>query len=48
MVALVLVFGVGGDVDAKKKKKKIKLTDEENAMFDRWDWGKGYKKQLKM
>ena len=37
MVALVLVFGVGGDVDAKKKKKKVKLTDEENAMFDRWD-----------
>ena len=37
MVALVLVFGTGGEVDAKKKKKKIKLTDEENAMFERWN-----------
>ncbi len=37
MVALLLVFGAGGEVDAKKKKKKLKLTDEENAMFDRWN-----------
>ena len=37
MVALLLVFGAGGEVDAKKKKKKLKSTDEENAMFDRWD-----------
>ena len=36
MVALVLVFGTGDEVGAKKKKKKFKLTDEENAMFDRW------------
>ena len=36
IVALVIVFGAGGEVDAKKKKKKIKLTSEENAMFDRW------------
>ena len=37
MVALLLVFGAGGEVDAKKKKKKLELTDEENALFDRWD-----------
>ena len=38
MVALVLVFGTGGEVDAKKKKKKsYKLTEEEIAMFDRWE-----------
>ena len=37
MVALVFLFGASGEVDAKKKKKKFKLTDEENAMFDRWD-----------
>ena len=37
MVVLLLVFGASGEVDAKKKKKKLKLTDEENALFDRWD-----------
>ena len=26
MVALLLVFGAGGEVDAKKKKKKLTLT----------------------
>ena len=37
MVSLALVFGTGIEADAKKKKKKIELTEEENALFDKWE-----------
>lgn len=36
LVSMVLVFGTGVEVDAKKK-KKIELTAEETAMFDKWE-----------
>ena len=37
LVSLALVFGTGIEADAKKKKKKIELTEEENALFDKWE-----------
>ena len=37
LVSLALVFGTGIHADAKKKKKKIELTEAEKAMFDKWE-----------
>ncbi len=38
LVSLVLVFGVGIEADAKKKKgEKLELTEAEKAMFDKWE-----------
>ena len=37
LVSLVLVFGTGIEADAKKKKKGVKLTAEETAMFEKWE-----------
>lgn len=37
LVSLALVFGTGNEADAKKKSKKVELTAEESAMFDKWE-----------